>query len=164
MDEIDDWWEIEDKDPGLRKWKVEADIKPIALRNEWFYQDCRLLYEQVAPIPEDLVSIAFSIAVDGNTEYLAGMRFISKDGSSSKLGYRNMYKELYHEVTALKGFIIAIGSRGFHGIRVLEADGSISGWFGSPKNSPVTERLDEIDSVPVLKIGFDGMSTHLGIS
>ncbi|KUL90339.1 hypothetical protein ZTR_02164 [Talaromyces verruculosus] len=156
VDEIDDWWEVEDQDPGLRKWKVEADIKPTALRNEWFYEGCRLLYEQVAPIPEDLVSIAFSIAVAGNTEYLAGMRFISEDGSSIQLGYRNMYEEHYHEVTALKGFIIAIGSRGFHGLRVLGADGSTSRWFGSPKDSPVTERLEDIDSASVLKIGFDG--------
>lgn len=162
VDEIDDWSEIEELVPGLRKWKVEADMKTMGLRNEWFNKGCRLLYEQVAPIPEDLVSIAFSIAVDGNTEYLAGMRFISEDSSSSQIGYRNMYKELYHNVTTVKGFVIAMGSRGLHGLRVLGDDGSISKWFGSPKDSPVTERLEDIDSAPALIIGFDVMSTHLG--
>lgn len=163
VDEIEDMPEVEDEDPGARRWKVEADIKSAAVPNERFNEGCRLLFEQVVSIPEDLVSIAFSIAVDGNTEYLAGMRFISKDGGSIQLGYRNEYEELYYKVAALKGFIIAMGSRGLHGIRVLGADGSISKWFGSSKDSPVTERLGDIESTPALVIGFDVISIDLGI-
>uniref|UniRef100_A0A093V7U8 Cryptochrome-1 n=1 Tax=Talaromyces marneffei PM1 TaxID=1077442 RepID=A0A093V7U8_TALMA len=157
-DEIEDMAEAEEdeEDPGARRWKVAADIKSPTVINDEFEAGCRLLFDQTVTLPEDLVSIAFSVVADGYTEYLVGMRFISKDGSSIQLGYLNRHKELYYKVTSFQGFIVAMGSRGLHGLRILGTDGSISEWFGSPKDSPISERLMSVQSITKLEIGLDG--------
>uniref|UniRef100_A0A093VF67 Cryptochrome-1 n=1 Tax=Talaromyces marneffei PM1 TaxID=1077442 RepID=A0A093VF67_TALMA len=73
-DEIEDMAEAEEdeEDPGARRWKVAADIKSPTVINDEFEAGCRLLFDQTVTLPEDLVSIAFSVVADGYTEYLVG--------------------------------------------------------------------------------------------
>lgn len=154
-DRIEDVPEYGGLGPSARRWVVEPDIKEKEVPNERFTEGCRMLHEQYFTLPEDFVSIAFSVVANGYTEYLVGMRFISKDGGSKQLGYMNTREELHYKVTAIQGFIVAIGSRGIHGLQVLGTDGCISDWFGSPKDSPVTKRLIGTQSITELEAGLD---------
>jgi hypothetical protein len=89
------------------------------------------------------------------------MRFTSKDGSHICLGYISGDKELSVDITTLKGFVLAMGSRGIQALQVVNGDGRVTRWFGCPRNSPVTERLVGSEAISALEIGLDVMSATL---
>lgn len=120
-----------------------------------FEEGCRLFKTQRASVPSDLVMIAFSIVSTGPVGYIAGMRFISRDHEDICLGYVNPGNELFHELTAVQGFILATGSRGIRGIHVVAGNGVPSKWFGYPEDIPVTERLAAFEAVGALEVGID---------
>ncbi|OKL56123.1 hypothetical protein UA08_08708 [Talaromyces atroroseus] len=121
-------------------WTVAADTQEDAVPNAFFYEGCRLLQTQTTTLPSDLVGIAFSVTGEENG-YLTGMRFISQDCSHICLGYITEGKELHLDITTIKGFVLAMGSRGIQALQVVHGDGKVSKWVGCPKNSLVTERL-----------------------
>lgn len=149
---------ILDPDP---RWTVAADIKQGTVSNYSFNEGCRLFEKQSTILPRDLVKIAFSVTEEGISGYLAGIRFTSKDGSHICLGYIAEDKELSVDIATLKGFVLAMGSRGIQALKVVNGDGRVTRWFGCPRNSPVTERLVGSEAISALEIGLDVMSATL---
>jgi hypothetical protein len=136
---------------------VAADVRQETVSDhyEGFNEGCRLFQKHCAFIPSGLARIAFSITAAGDVGYLTGMRFIPNNGADIRLGYIAEGTELVLEVTAVKGFILAIGSRGIRALQVISGDGHASRWLGCPKNSPVTERLAGFESICALEVGVD---------
>ncbi|WPB00926.1 uncharacterized protein RHO25_005546 [Cercospora beticola] len=105
--------------------------------------------------PKEVVRLAVSLADTGGDKYISGFQLTTKDGSSICTGY--MFPEqlsctIDSEVT---GFLVAIGSRGLHAIRILLKSGWKSPWLGDPTDVPITHRLASIDPLLQLRIGFD---------
>ena len=120
-----------------------------------FNEGCRLLQKQRASIPSDLSRIAFSIIAAGNMTYVTGIRLITSNDTEIRLGYVAESNEVFLEVTAVKGFVLAIGPRGIRALQVVSANRYISKWFGRPTESPVTERLAGFESISALEVGLD---------
>jgi hypothetical protein len=142
---------------NLRWSEVTGDIRQETCSGncELFNEGCRLFRRQCASIPNHLSRIAFSIVEDGEMGYVAGIRFMASNGADVRLGYTLEGREVFLEVTAVKGFVLAMGSRGVQALQVLSSDGSASKWFGCPKDSPVTERLAGFPSISALEVGVD---------
>ena len=81
------------------------------------------------------------------------MRLFSVEEVDRQLGYK--CNETVSEVTALRGFAVAVGPRGIRAIQVICDDGTRSPWFGRLKNSPITERLVRTERIVALEIEFD---------
>ena len=145
------------------RWsKVTGDIKdeasdghPIA-----FNEGCRLFCTHIARMPKDLLKIGFSISSIEKVTYITGIRLIIDKGTDVCLGFISKGKEVICEAIAIKGFILAIGSRGIHAMKVVNKDASLSEWAGCPNNSPITKRLARFDCIAALEVGFD-VSTRL---
>ncbi|KAH0538229.1 hypothetical protein FGG08_005148 [Glutinoglossum americanum] len=143
---------------GLRWSEVAGDVKQEIGSGycKGFNEGCRLFQKQCASIPSDLSRIAFSITAAGNIEYVTGMRFITSSNADIRLGYMAEGNEHFLEVTAVRGFVLAIGPRGIRALQVIIGDGHASKWFGCPRDSPVTERLANFGSISALEVGVDG--------
>jgi hypothetical protein len=144
-------------DTDLRWMKVTGELisdEDPDWRQE-FYEGCRLFDQQCVAVPEDLFRLAFSTIRVGDEEYLTGMRLISKNGSDTCLGYRAEGDERFLDITTLKGFITAVGSRGIRGVQVITDDLCGSNWVGCPNDSPITKRLVGTGSIVALRAGFD---------
>jgi hypothetical protein len=136
------------------KWKnVSADI--IDGTVYVFRDGCWIFRKQSTSIPTDLARITFSFTSDGDSGYLAGIHLIPNHGANIRLGYIIEGSELYCNVTTIKGFILAVGSRGIRALQIVSSDGRTSRWFGSHRNSPVTERLVDTESIRALEVGVD---------
>ncbi|KAI9781319.1 MAG: hypothetical protein M1839_006112 [Geoglossum umbratile] len=140
---------------GLRWSEVAGEVRQ-EIGSGQFNEGCRLFQKQCASIPSDLSRIAFSITGAGGAEYVGGMRFITSNGVDTRLGYMAERNELFLEVTAVRGFILAMGPRGVRALQVISGNGRASKWFGCPKDSPVTERLVGFESISALEVGIDG--------
>ena len=142
---------------GLRWSEVAADVRQETVSGHCmgFNEGCLLFQKQCASIPSNLSKIAFSITAAGAVKYVVGMRFISSKGLDTRLGYMAEGNELFLEVTAVRGFVLAMGSRGIRALQVISGDGLASRWFGCPKDSPVTERLAGFASISALEVGVD---------
>ena len=142
---------------GLRWNEVAGDVKQATDSGycERFNEGCRLFRKQCASIPSDLSRIAFSVARAGNDEYIAGMRLITSNDADIRLGYIAEGNELFLDVAAVGGFVLAMGPRGIRALRVISGDGRASKWFGCPKDSPVTERLTGFKFISALEVGVD---------
>ncbi|KAI9767966.1 MAG: hypothetical protein M1840_005278 [Geoglossum simile] len=143
---------------GLRWNEVAGDVKQETGSGhcEGFNEGCRLFQKQCASIPSDLSRIAFSITAAGNVEYVTGMRLITSNDTDIRLGYIAEGNELFLEVTAVRGFVLAMGPRGVRALQVISSGGRASKWFGCPKDLPVTECLVGFESISALEVGIDG--------
>lgn len=141
----------------LRWCKVAGDIKGEAPDGHpiGFNEGCRRFGTHVSHMPKDLSRISFSISSVGDITYVAGIRLITKKDPDICLGFISDGKEIYHEVTALGGFVLAAGSRGIHALQVIDKHAGPSKWVGCLKNSPITERLAHFDYIAALEVSFD---------
>lgn len=141
---------------GLRWTEVAGDVRqegPAGCRR--FDEGCRLFNKRNTSIPDLLSRIAVSITRIGNAGYVAGIRLIPSKGADICLGYRAEGKELFLVVTVLKGFVLAVGSRGIQALQIITSNGHVSQWFGCPNESPKTQRLAVCGPVAALEAGFD---------
>lgn len=118
-----------------------------------FNEGCRVFGKARAFIPKVLSKIAFSIIRSEEADYVVGMRLFSVEKEDRQLGYKG--NETVFEVTALRGFAVAVGPRGIRAMQVICDDGTRSPWFGRPKNSPITERLVRTERIVALEVEFD---------
>jgi hypothetical protein len=142
------------------EWREAAgDIQPAFVSDRrWpFNNGCQLFGRQNAIIPSSLTKVAFSVAADGVT----GIRLISNNHTDICLGYMNDRHQLFLEVAALCGFILAIGPQGVQAIQIIDDNGQASRWFGSPRNAPITERLKTLGTITALDVGVDVSVTLL---
>ncbi|PPJ58328.1 hypothetical protein CBER1_04528 [Cercospora berteroae] len=76
--------------------------------------------------------------------------------SSVSIGYTSRQFESFEVDAEVTGFIIAMGARGLHGIRILTAAQKASPWPGDPTGTPITGRLLNVRPISNLGIQFDG--------
>lgn len=119
-------------------------------------QGCRIMHRQRLTLsePEKLSYIAFSEVRVGNTTYISGMRFVSAK-TSQQIGYRSPREHSLTFKSRLKGWRIAVGARGIHGIQCVIADGEAQlPWFGSVEDACITDRLANCD-IRTVDFGLD---------
>jgi hypothetical protein len=141
----------------LRWSKVAGDVKDeVAYRYpKNFNEGCRIFATHFAPIPEGLSKIGFSISSLANVTYITGVRLITQKSPDICLGFVSEGKEVIKELTALRGFVLAVGSRGIHALQVVSQDASLSEWVGCPTTSPITKCLAHFDFIAGLEVKFD---------
>jgi hypothetical protein len=148
---------LDEKFACLRWSKVAGDVKDQVAyeypRN--FNEGCRIFGTHVAPIPKGLSKFGFSISSLANVTYIAGVRLITPKSPNICLRFISKGKEVIEEITALRGFVLAVGSRGIHALQVVSQDASLSEWVGCRNNSPITERLAHFDFIAGLEVNFD---------
>ncbi|KAK2816040.1 hypothetical protein FQN49_008043 [Arthroderma sp. PD_2] len=134
--------------------EVAGEIRPEADSNSrWLFNiGCKLFRKQSVIVSPALSRIAFSVTANSVT----GMRLISNNQEDTCLGYINNDEQLFLELAAIRGFILAIGSHGIQAIRVIDNNGHASKWFGDPVGAPVTERLAGFGHITTLEVGVDG--------
>jgi hypothetical protein len=148
---------LDERFAGLRWCKVAGDVKD-EVAYEYpknFEEGCRILATHVASMPKDLSKIGVSISSLANVTYIAGVRLITPKSPEICLGFVSDGKEVIKEIKELRGFVLAVGSRGIHAWQVVSQDASLSEWIGCPNNSPITERLAHFDSIAGLEVKFD---------
>jgi F-box domain len=124
---------------------------------------CKRFHIQRTRIPTNVRKVVISTILIGNSTYLTGLSFTSSAGRGLHLGYTPKRKTPFIKTTAqligttgLRGFILAIGSRGIQALQVVTCAGQISQWFGCSNNLPKTRRLISTSgSIAALEAGFD---------
>ena len=144
---------------GLRWHRVRGDVRQElgAGRCTSFNEGCRVFGKACLFIPKALSKIAFSIIRSGEADYVVGMRLSSFEEEDRQLGYKG--NETVFDVTALRGFAVAVGPRGIRAIQVICDDGTRSSWFGRPESSQITERLVRTERIVALEVEFDVSSS-----
>lgn len=139
----------------LRWHRVRGDVRQElgAYHFTGFNEGCRVFGKARVFTPKALSKIAFSILRSGEADYVVGMRLSSAEEEDRQLGYKG--NEIVFEVTALRGFAVAVGPRGIRAIQVICDDSSRSSWFGRPEGSPITERLVRTEHIAALEVEFD---------
>lgn len=122
-----------------------------------FSDGCRFFKTQSASIPQDLLSVELSFVEHEDYYHLTGLSFDSGCGKTLRLGYASSHTMIYNAQTfgGLKGLILAIDDRGIRAVQIVRGDRNRSNWFGSPKGTPVTERLAVMDTTQPIHIGVD---------
>lgn len=156
----------DNKDPDWQYKQVMGNIKEEQNENGFynFFNGCRALCKARAVIPSSLSHIAFSIIQAGEVDYIAGLRLISTKDGDQQIGFWAKVKEQSFAVTAatLRGFNVAVCSRGIRALQVVCKDGIQSPWFGHPQDTPITERLVCATQIMALEAQFDvSLSTPL---
>ena len=141
----------------LRWIKVAGDVKGLASDGNpiSFHEGCRIFDTHVTLMPNNLSKIGFSISSVGNSTYIVGIRLKTTSSPDMCVGFIANGNEVFHEVSCLRGFVLAVGSRGVHALQLINGDGSLSGWIGRPNDSPITERLAHLDCIAALEVSFD---------
>ena len=147
----------------LRWHRVRGDVRQElgAGHCTVFNEGCRVFGKAYLFIPNALSKIAFSIIRSGEADYVVGMRLSGVEEEDRQLGYKG--NEIAFEVTALRGFAVAVGPRGIQAIQVICDDGTRSSWFGRPESSPITERLVRTERIAALEVEFDVSSSTLSL-
>lgn len=139
---------------------VSGDVRPHLEEgvSNPFREGCRIIHKQSLRLSDliGLSRIAFSFVQVGNTEYLAGLRFITQSGATVRIGYRAAVEQFQELSSPLKGFNLAAGSRGLQAIQCLTDDGGDDElpWFGDLKDSSRTSRLANCE-MRALEAGLD---------
>ncbi|KAK2592000.1 hypothetical protein QQS21_010303 [Conoideocrella luteorostrata] len=140
------------------KWlTVAGDIRPeTAQPYHGFDGGCRQFYEKQIHIPPgELLQLAFSFIHLRDATYITGITLILVQGEIIRLGYM-ADKERILDSTDLTGFVVAVGSRGIHGIQCILGGDRESPWVGCPDNTPKTSRLKFIGPITSIRAAFDG--------
>lgn len=133
-----------------------ADLQPKLLINGSIrssYGCAARIYQRIS-VPPRLCCIAVSLVFCGASSFISGLRFISDDDVDVCVGYINPDDEILWQTSKITGFVLAMGSKGLHAIRVANA-GVLSPWCGNYTNVPITERLNGFESLEYLEAGSD---------
>jgi hypothetical protein len=71
------------------------------------------------------------------------------------IGYRNSTTFTTIDIRSLAGFVVAVGLKGIHAIRLVDNDGKASPWAGRPGEALITERLLRNFPPEALEVDFD---------
>ncbi len=125
------------------------------LEGRLFHNGCRLVRTQSIAVPDALVRLSVDTAAFGDGGYIVGMTLTTASGCHVRLGYSSDTRQCV-DVSQLRGFHLAVGSRGIQGLQCITRPGDgESPWLGSWDNVPRTDRLAVADRVVRLEAGFD---------
>ncbi|OJD11069.1 hypothetical protein AJ78_08088 [Emergomyces pasteurianus Ep9510] len=134
--------------------KMPTPLKGLIRRTPTFYSGCREFRKEHILIPQHLARIAVYLVRDGDGHYISCFKFILTGGKTICLGYRTGQLALV-DTPALKGFILAVGSKGIHGLQIMTAPGSLTPWIGSHDQCPKSRWLVTDGPLIALGAGFD---------
>ncbi|KAL1884645.1 U3 small nucleolar RNA-associated protein [Paecilomyces lecythidis] len=121
---------------------------------------CRAIFEQTLTVPKSLSQVRISICAFRGKRFICGLRFIADNEEDALLGYILPNSETEIDIHGLNGrlngFILAIGPRGIHALRVTTTAGNISHWVGNPDDFPQTTRLCMTKPLDSLRAFVDG--------
>ncbi|TVY93033.1 hypothetical protein LAWI1_G004137 [Lachnellula willkommii] len=142
-----------DEEFACLRWSKVAGVilNEVTYVPSYFNEGCRIFGTHVARIPKDLSKIGVSVSSFANVTYISGIRLITERGPDICLGFISKGQEVIQDVTALGGFILAVGSRGVHALQVVGQDARLSKWVGCPNKSPITERLAHFNFIAGLQ-------------
>lgn len=127
-----------------------------------FEEGCNRFHIQRTFIPTLLRQVVISTILIGNASYVTRLQLIPTNGPAVDLGYRAEGKQLssntadqFMDITGMRGFILAMGSKGIQALQFITCDGQLSPWFGRPDGVPKTRRLATSESIAALEAGFD---------
>jgi hypothetical protein len=147
------------------RWKeICGNLQPLerAPRASVFHAGCRRFRIQRTFIPTLLRQVVISTISIGNATYVTGVRFIPNEGLEVYLGYTAEggksslnTENQFMDATGVRGFILAMGSRGIQALQFIACAGQLSQWFGRPDGLPKTRRLAISKPITALEAGFD---------
>jgi hypothetical protein len=137
--------------------RATCDIKFEAGDRYWspFYQGCRSLGTCIVNTPEDLVKIGITTIKIGVRTYVTGIRFMSRNESSVRVGYYTKREELLFTTNNLSGFRVAISQSGIRALQVVSENGYCSRWAGDPAAMPVSDHLVGSKPLTRIAVSFD---------
>ena len=136
--------------PELVWAEVTADLRHLSLHALPFKADNyeRKPRAQYALVPDNLYGVVIYItSLDGVT-FITGIEFQTSEKTAVTLGYHGGRKRGV-SVRSLRGFNVALDSRGIHAIQVVDDRNFKSRWIGDPRKLPITLRLASIKPEPV---------------
>ncbi|KIM93620.1 hypothetical protein OIDMADRAFT_96154, partial [Oidiodendron maius Zn] len=150
---------------GKLRWKeVYGDLRQREgrCRPRDFRRGCKRFHSQSTFIPT-LRQVIVSAIFIGNASYITGLSFISDKGLEIGLGYRAGGDKLSQNITdqvintsSIKGFIVALGSKGIQALQLIIDHGELSPWVGHSDGLLKTRRLANFKHIAALKAQFDG--------
>lgn len=131
-----------------------------------FSRGSRLFHKWRVPIPDDLLQLSMSYVRVRDSDYLSGLKLVTAGGQSHQVGYWNTTIEQQYttQVSEIRGFKLAVGSRGIQALQCIPAGSNVSHWIGKPDGAPKTQHLDLGSRVAEIEIGFDVSTTKLAES
>lgn len=148
-------------DPGL-PW-ITASALIVTMRSQPSHsvllqqEGCRVLHRQRLMLADlgRLSSIGLSFVRVGDKKYLAGLRLVKGSGESTLLGFRSSDEKMV-EVSTLRGFNLAIGSRGIQAVQFVKNSETQSMiWYGESNDAPKCARIASRQEIAGMEIGFD---------
>ena len=140
--------------PSQHKWTtIELDDQ-----RSWAWPDtqvCTKIGSQETAVPDQLVEIQVSVLQFGDHTYITGLRLITDFLQRISLGYFDEAKSVSFKLTAIRGFILAMGPHGVRAIKVVNDNLQASRWAGDAKNVPHSRRLFATQSLRALRVEFD---------
>lgn len=130
--------------------RVEARLRPPRRGYEssegFDGEGCREKYSQAVAVPANVTTIAVHIVRLGDASYICGLEMTNEQGETVCAGYRSSSKEEVCLNGDLRGFIAAVGCRGFHALQIVaakrEGDITTTAWLGdATADCAKTERL-----------------------
>ncbi|KAH9906634.1 hypothetical protein F4778DRAFT_722782 [Xylariomycetidae sp. FL2044] len=120
-----------------------------------FYEACRIFHKQRVQLESlgRLSRVGLSFLRLGDASFLAGLRLLPVSGDSVQLGYLAPFED-FVDIQILRGFNLAIGSRGIHAIQFHTDRGTLP-WHGDLHASPRTLRLGGKAPIKFLEFSFD---------
>ncbi|KAJ8129747.1 hypothetical protein O1611_g3882 [Lasiodiplodia mahajangana] len=120
-------------------------------------KSCHQLRKCYIAIPANLSQFSISRTKSPSTCYITGIRFTTVCGTVSKLGYWTGEEDSV-SVTAIWGFVLAVGIGGIQAIQCITGHNTTSRWLGDPNDVPKTRCLATVNGPldDFLQVGFDG--------
>lgn len=122
--------------------KLEAEVAKWLNERKRFVNGARALFPIYMHIPRDIARFVFFYSVLGESRFISGISIVSTTGETVSFGYQSSLSE-YHDLekgSRFTGFVMAMGSRGLHALRVHTNEGDVSEWYGDPKDCPRSMR------------------------
>lgn len=128
-----------------------------------FDKGSRLFERHRVTIPDSLSRISVCSILLGDMSDVTGLKFTNAAGDICQIGFWTASEQSV-ETSDLRGFKLAVGSRGIQALQGISSESSTSPWIGCPERSPKTLRLDTGDRVADLDIGFDVSTTNCQVA
>lgn len=115
---------------------------------------CRQFEKKRVLVPDDLTHVGIFKVGSAGQGYVCGLSLASASGEVICLGFTSE-DQVIVKVSKITGFLLAMGPQGLKALKVIDDRGVGTGWVGSPRNTPVTERLATFNHVDAIEIGID---------
>jgi hypothetical protein len=93
---------------------------------------CKTLFGCQATLRQEPAKVTVFICLPGKLNYVCGLLFQWRDGPTLMMGYCNSTTFTTIDIRSLAGFVVAVGLKRIHAIKLVDNDGKASPWAGRP--------------------------------